>query len=56
LASGPLQRCELQGGVLIVGRDAGVAVFHRPIVNLTFDTRQVAGWRAFRRRVITYRI
>jgi hypothetical protein len=45
LASGLLQCRELQGGVLVVGRYAGMAVFHRPILNLTFDTRQVPDWR-----------
>jgi hypothetical protein len=32
LASGFLQRCQLQGRVLVVGRDAGVAVLHRSIL------------------------
>jgi hypothetical protein len=31
LAPGFLQRSELHGGILVVGRDAGIAVFHRPI-------------------------
>jgi hypothetical protein len=40
LASGFLQSRELQGGILIVGRDAGVAVFHAPIMALTYDPRK----------------
>jgi hypothetical protein len=54
LASGLLQRCELQGGVLVVGRYAGVAVFHRSILNLIFDTRQPRCLRRSWRRVKTY--
>jgi hypothetical protein len=34
---GTLQRGELQGRGLVVGRDVGVAVFHRPVMALTFD-------------------
>jgi hypothetical protein len=36
-----LQSGELQGEILVVGRDASVAVFHAPIMALTYDPRKL---------------
>jgi len=47
-------RRELQGGVLVAGRDTGVTVFHCPILTRTYETRQPLCSQALPRRVITY--
>jgi len=40
-ASGPRQGRKLQGRALVVGRYAGVAVFHSLILQQTFETRKL---------------
>jgi hypothetical protein len=46
-APGTLQSRVLHGGVLIVGRYSGVAVFHYLIVGQTFGTRKPAFYAGF---------
>jgi hypothetical protein len=40
LASCPLQRGKLQSGVLVIGADARIAVFHALIMRQTYATRK----------------
>jgi len=40
LASGLLQGGELHGRILVFGADAGVAVFHAPLIGLTYRIRK----------------